>query len=913
MIAGMMRTATCPDGHRWEVTLDDEVSSPVMMSCPVCGKPCPADQKPTAAANDFRQAVTSADVPPAEASLPDVPGYEVLRLLGQGGMGRVYKARHLGLRRNVALKMISSGWRATGEQLARFRREAQSLARLHHPNIVQIFEIHDCQGYPCFSLELVEGGSLDQKLAGAPQEPRQAARWIETLARAIHLAHEQGIVHRDLKPGNVLVTAEGQLKITDFGLAKCLEEENPQTQTGSLLGTPSYMAPEQAAGDLKATGPLADVYALGAMLYEMLTGHPPFLGLSTMETLHLIRTAEPVPPARVRPGVPIDLQTICLKCLEKVPAKRYASALELADDLARLLANEPIRARPAGAVERLVKWGRRHPARVGMLAVIVGAGVCMSILGIWSYVSLHRAAERDRERLEMARGVVDDLYTKVAEEWLVDQPDKDSLAQEFLEKARALYEAFSQEDSRDPTLRRETALSFFRLGQLSRAVDQHAKAEESYGRAIVLQKKLHDEYPLVAQYQQDLANTYNWLGDFLRENGRPLAEAERYYQQAFDLQDALLDRFPDEPSYRRELARSRYNLGLIKLAVNQLEAAGRHFDEAIQLLTTQKSMTSSDRIELARCYINRGVQRKESRLLKEAKEDYRRAIDLLKALLGEGRARSDLKRDLATASTNLGNVLLELGEHLGARRELDESVVLLQRLVDDFPKRPAYKKKLANTYNSLASVWEADSMPAKVEENWKKAFDLLQQLDQEQPDVADHQLILGMTTGNLGRTCAQRGDWRTARRRFEAAIDHLRRALKSNPKSPDVLRALRDQYQSLSETFLQLGEHALAARSAKALAEVRPDNARDSYFAACFLARCVPLAEKDANLADDHARKSSAHEYVESAIDMLRAAAVKDRSDLKRLPNEQAIFSSLRGDSRLSELLEKLGPAPSQK
>jgi serine/threonine-protein kinase len=295
------------------------------------------------------------------------------------------------LNRIVALKMILAGPHAGPQELARFRTEAETVARLQHPNIVAVYEIgqvHELgafEGRPFIALEYVET-SLARAVAGTPLPGRQAAEWLQTLARAIHFAHQRGVVHRDLKPANVLLGRDGILKLTDFGMAKLLAGHvGGQTQTGAILGTPSYMAPEQAEGRTHEIGPATDVYGLGAILYELLTGQPPFRAANLHEALEQVRLHDPVPPTRLQPQVPRDLETICMTCLQKEPARRYASAQALADDLAAFLAGEPIRSRRAGRIERLVRRARRRPAEAALVAT-AGMALVGGVVGaLWSH------------------------------------------------------------------------------------------------------------------------------------------------------------------------------------------------------------------------------------------------------------------------------------------------------------------------------------------------------------------------------------------------------------------------------------------------------------------------------------------------------------------------------------------------
>jgi WD40 repeat protein/predicted Ser/Thr protein kinase len=297
-----------------------------------------------------------------------VPGYEVLEELGRGGMGVVYKARQLSLNRLTAVKMVLAGRHAGAHDLERFRAEAKAAAALKHPNIVQVYEIDQHDGSPFFSMEYVEGGTLKERTKGLPWPVQESAQLVEKLARAVQYAHERGIVHRDLKPANILFTADGTPKITDFGLAKRLDNMGGQTRTGEVMGTPGYMAPEQAMPSKQRIGPATDIYALGALLYELLTGRPPFSSDTPFDLLRQVAQDDPVSVERLRPTVPRDLSTITMKCLEKGPDKRYATANDLANDLARFLANEPVAARPPSAFYRAQKFTGRHKALVGGVA-----------------------------------------------------------------------------------------------------------------------------------------------------------------------------------------------------------------------------------------------------------------------------------------------------------------------------------------------------------------------------------------------------------------------------------------------------------------------------------------------------------------------------------------------------------------
>jgi serine/threonine protein kinase len=456
-------------------------------------------------------------VPP----FPVVPGYEILGVLGRGGMGVVYKARQKSLNRLVALKTIQVGT----ADVARFRREAEAVARLQHPLIVQIHEVGEHGGVQFFSLELVAGPSLRRRLAGEPQPARVSARLVELLARAVHFAHQRGIIHRDLKPDNVLLapapatdlqtdpeTAQcaalyGVPKITDFGLARRLDDEFRQTRTGQVMGTPNYMSPEQASGS-KDVGLAADVWALGAILYECLTGRPPFKGAGTMDTLWQVLNEEPVPPGRLRSRLPRDLERVCLKCLAKDPKKRYATALDLADDLRRHLQGEPVQARPATAPGRLWRWSRRNPVAASLLlAISLG-----SAFGLW-YLS------------RLSQSLVESAALDSAAQQSATLDELNKYYAQVVSHLEPAGVTGSHDWENDPATLPLPATLTIELGEQMRAQ-----------RGTGVEVRLYSDYPFRS-----------------RKNGGPKDDFER---KAL----ALLRKNPDRPFYRFEVYQGRRSL-----------------------------------------------------------------------------------------------------------------------------------------------------------------------------------------------------------------------------------------------------------------------------------------------------------------------------------------------------------------
>lgn len=450
----------------------------------------------------LHEAVSASRTLEWKQSLPGPPGYEVLEELGRGGMGVVYKARRIQDKRVVALKMFAPDGQVGADGLARFRREAQAVAQLQHLNLVQLEEIGEHQGLPFYTMEFVAGGNLDRKLCGTPLLAKDAARLVEQLARAIYHAHEHGIVHRDLKPSNVLLSEEGTPKVTDFGLAKHLQGEpegsaaspGELTATGAVLGTPSYMAPEQAAGRGKDAGPAADIYALGAILYECLTGRPPFRGPTPLYTLMQVVSEESVPPRRLNRQVPPDVETICLKCLRKDPRRRYADAAQLADDLGRFAEGRRILARPVGPGTRVWIWAKRRPllAAGGVITVLVLAAVVALALAVAHWALTERddaigdrtSAEEMTRIAQVERDEAQKERKRSEEEKAVAQKEK-AVAQKEKNKAeRHRSEAEMEAEQQRLKAERQTAVTLFEQAWQRREREGTSRAIQWLARGL---------------------------------------------------------------------------------------------------------------------------------------------------------------------------------------------------------------------------------------------------------------------------------------------------------------------------------------------------------------------------------------------------------------------------------------------
>jgi len=769
-----------------------------------------------------------------------IAGYEILGELGRGAMGVVYKARQLRLNRIVALKMILSGGHASATELARFRTEAEAVAHLDHPNIVQVYEVGEHEGNPFFSLEFVEGDSLQKKVDGTPQPARHAAELTFALALAMEAAHRRGIIHRDLKPANVLLTPEGEPKITDFGLAKRIDDkESGTTRTGAILGTPSYMAPEQAQGRTKETGPEADIYSLGAILYDLLTGRPPFRGETVLDTLQQVQTAEPLPPSRLIPRLPRDLETICLKALAKEPHRRYATAGALAEDLERFLEGLPILARPTPWWERGLKWARRHPAAACLAAVSVLAVVSVLTFGaLWldarrraaednerqqaTQAAIERAhretaeklkqeADHARDRAEAnfqnAREAVDQMLTRVGYEQLAYEPRMEKIRRELLIKALDFYGRFLKEKSDDPAIRRETGRAQLRVADIHEMLGEHEQAEKALRSAQTVFTDLANLYPKVVEYRRERATAFNNLGELLRDTGRAVL-AEAAFREALGARRYLADVFPQKPEYQQELAQSFNNLGLALETLGRVRDAESafHDSEKLQAVLHAGYPNVPDYAkELARSHNNRAKAFAVLGKTTDAAGHLGEAQKLFEELVAKYPDLPGYRQELAVTHKQLGDLLRDTRPK-DAEAAFRLALKLRQALVAAFPTVPDYRQEEAASHANLAVLLQATGRQQEADKEYAEALAIRERVAKDFPHVPDYRRKLATTYNNRGNFLLTSSRLREAEDAYDHALKFFAKLAADHPDVPDFQQELAGIHVSLGSLFASAGQ-----------------------------------------------------------------------------------------------------------
>ena len=767
-------------------------------------------------------------------------GYELVGEIGRGAMGVVYKARQTGLKRLVALKMVLAAGRASKLELTRFQIEAEAVAKLDHPNIVKIYEIGEVDGLPFFSLEFVSGGTLSGRIKSNPATARQAATIMRGIAEGMDFAHKRGIVHRDLKPANILLSAPDQTgedvdfskipldrftaKITDFGLAKTLEEDSIQTREGAIMGTPSYMAPEQAMGKTREVGPVSDIYGLGAILYDLLTGIPPFRGETVMDTIQQVIHREPVPPTRLNTKLPTDLGTICLKCLEKDPKKRYSTAGELAADLRRYLDGEPIIARPTPVYEKAWKWARRKPAQAALAGMVTMVALFASIGGYW--LALHEKTRADEnfrlkeqanrekstaiaqkqkaeENFRLALAAVEQLLTKVGQNRLAHEPRMERTRRELLVQAKQFLNRFTDERADDPALQWQNGRTLAQLGSIEEMLGNFQEAEKNLNLAckqlqIVLEKQPDDPKILA-----DLADSYQALGLVLAQL-KSSTLAQDKFEQSITLRKNLplsAETLTKQSATLFQTAQLLKDQGKLKQAQSYLVQTVDNLRATLNLPGTgdlQKHSLLKALLGLAQADLEDGNFKSSSKSLEEA-------LEIGSELVKKHADNPDYRIDLALAWNEKGKLWKDL-DPAKSEASYKEAITIQDSLIADFPATPYYRQELAGTLNNLGILLQAVGNSNNAENAFNRSINIRDKLAKDIPWVPDHRKDLAAGLNNRGIQLQIQNRIKEARPLYEKALADLVQLVGEHPKSLEYSLELAKTYLNESVLLENLGQ-----------------------------------------------------------------------------------------------------------
>ncbi len=735
-----------------------------------------------------------------------VTGFQILDELGRGGMGVVYRAVQPALNRQVAIKMIGKSSQASKLELTRFRLEAEASAALNHPNIVQVYDVGEIDGQPYIAMELVQGGTLSEYLQRRPLEYKEATLLMIELTQAVQHAHSSGIVHRDLKPSNILLvssreeSASASLpkpKIADFGLAKRIDLSAGVSSSGNILGTPSYMSPEQIVGDTKLVGPPADVYSLGAVLYETLVGRPPFKGANAIETIALVKSTNPVRPSTLRAGFPKDLETICLKCLEKSTSDRYPSAKALLDDLERFRDGRPILAKPASLARRSLDWSKRHPTLCASIAASIFAVVGVISVGLVYNASLQRAlqtakGERSRanDNFQVAFQSVEQMLDRVGFAQLAQTPEMEDVREKLLSDAVAFYSKLLEgQPDADVESRRQYYRALFRLGQIQWTLGQQDSALKSLGDSIDLQKKLVDQAPDRHELQHELAASYITKSQITQDKDD--------YQMSIRLLEAIVN---DYPVCKIDLAQAVNNLAIATPSMEQREKLHLRAQELRKELLANSPSDAKLQYSLAETQHNLAFLYFTTGRKLEAEAAYRDALQMFETLAKNHQSVTDYHRALAECLAHMANMA-----HSAQRPE--EAIELIRRAISTsrllaarFPKIPSMREAVTRGLSNEAAFQIAASRFDQASLLAEEAVKIASQLKEEFP--GSHYQFIEANSLTIWATALSGGlKMQAAQAAFERASTIYDELLIAEPENTDLQSEAGVQFMNYSNVL----------------------------------------------------------------------------------------------------------------
>jgi len=779
--------------------------------------------------------------------------YSITRLHAEGGLGRVYVARDNDLGRDVALKEIKPEQAQHPEAWRRFLKEAQVTGQLEHPNIVPVYELGRRQEdqQPFYCMRLVRGQTLRAAIAAYHEraqtgksdalELRRLLGAFVNVCQAVGYAHARGVVHRDLKPDNVVLGGFGEVVLLDWGLARLVDEAaaagslpamqidtqvpGDATQAGVPMGTPAYMAPEQAEGRLDLIDARTDIYGLGAMLFEILTGHPPHEGPGTAQVLQGIVSGD-TPRARAAGlRVPAALDAVCARAMAKARARRYARAPDLAEDVQRYLADEPVSVYAEPWPVRAGRWMRKHQALVGsataglVLALVFVATLALLIQrqkGALARQNLVLAEANAREgaAAELAQKTIEDMTSQAALEFLETQKELRPEQRQFLERALEYYQQYAATLAVGESTRARPAKAYYSMGYLQARLGLHEAARDSFAASIAEYERLAAEHPQVPQYHQGLANSHNNLGNLLVGVGKR-DEAERQYRAALTEQDRLAAEHPQVPQYRRELARSHSNLGNVLNGLGKRDEAEREYRAALteqERLAAEHPQVPQYRHELARSHNSLGAVVMGVGKRDEAEREYRAALTEQERLTAELPQVPQYRQDLARSHNSLGILLAGLGKRDEAERAYRAALKEQERLATEHPLQSEYRRDLANSRNNLGALLAGLGRRDEAERAYRAALKEQERLAAELPLMLEYRRDLAHSHNGLGNLLAGLGKRDEAERQYRAALKEQERLAAEHPRVPQYRHELARSHNNLGILLKDLGKRDEAER-----------------------------------------------------------------------------------------------------